>query len=552
MASSPSPSLEIVPLGGLGEVGMNCMTLEIEGSMVILDCGVTFPGGHLGVNLIHPSLDHIVARRKHVDAVLITHGHEDHIGAIPFLMRALGDDMPPICAPPYAIELIKRRVAEFGDLKQPEYRPTERGQCFVVGAFEVEPYRVNHSTPGSTGLILRTAAGVVVHSGDFKIEETPPPGEAFDADRLRRLADEEGVDLLMSDSTNVDNQGRSGNELDAAKALDTLVGEAKHRVIIALFASNVYRMRGAFEAAKKHHRKVLLLGRSVENHALVARQLGYIRGYDNLLVSPEQARRIPRDQLLVIATGTQGERPAALGRLSRGDHRYLDLAEGDTVVLSSRIIPGQEKSVFELIDALERRGVRVIDRKSNPRVHVSGHACKVEQAELIRMADPEAFVAVHGTYHMMRAHNAIAREEGVPSVLLAENGIKFELKHGELKVTGRVPTGRVHIAHKEEVDEQMLKDRALSSEIGTAVVAVAIRNGRLVGMPELETRGFLCEHAEAELCDEAADYVAADLRKDKELDPASAEDRARRAVKRFFGRRIGRKPLVVALAVDLP
>ncbi|MEM9865089.1 MAG: ribonuclease J, partial [Myxococcota bacterium] len=294
------------------------------------------------------------------------------------------------------------------------------------------------------------------------------------------------------------------------------------------------------------------LGRSVENHAFVARKLKFLRGYDSIIVSPDSARSVPRDRLLVIATGTQGERPAALSRLARGEHRDLDLEEGDRVILSSRIIPGQEKHVFALLDELERRGLDVHHRRSDPGVHVSGHACREEQRQLIELTRPRAFMAVHGTYHMLRAHGALAAESGVENVVLAENGDRVQLQSGQLKRVGRVPSGRVHIARREEVTPAMLQDRALLVELGVATVAFSLKAGRLNGMPEVDTRGFLSDEANADLCEDCADYVARDLRKASDLDPEDAEDRARRAVKRYFGKRLRRKPLVIALAVEVP
>lgn len=550
-----SEPLEIVPLGGLGEVGMNCMTLACGQDMVILDCGVTFPGRDFGVNLIHPKLDWIVQNRDRVRAVLITHGHEDHIGAIPFLLRALQDgapegyELPPIYAPQYAIELMKKRLGEFPDLLEPSLRKTQRGQSFGVGCFEVEPYRVNHSIPESTGLILRTPAGVVVHSGDFKIEQDPPPGEPFDEERLRALA-QDGVALLMSDSTNIDTAGDSGDEVEAAAALDVLIGQAKGRVVIAQFASNVYRMRAAMESARRHRRRVCLLGRSVENHATVARQLKHLRGFSDLLVSQDSARSIPRESLLVIATGTQGEKPAALSRLARGEHRALDLEAGDSVILSSRIIPGLEKLVYEMIDDLERRGVHVHHRKSDPEVHVSGHACRDELRALIDMVQPRSFLPVHGAFHHLRHHGALARECGVEDVLVVENGARLEL-NGRLERVGDAPSGRVHIDWNEPLDDQMLRDRMLMAELGFALVAVAFSGDRVISV-EVEARGFLREDQE-DLLDDAAEFVDRELKsKGRRYDgPDDVERGARRALKRFFGRELGRKPIVVSVAVEV-
>ena len=481
------PTLRLIPLGGLGEVGMNCMVAEHGGSRVLIDCGVTFPGRTYGVDLDHPSFAYLSAERP-VDALLITHGHEDHIGAIPFLLAHLHlhgrVERLPVYGPAYALALIERRLNEHDGVPRPELIKTHPGQRFRVGAFDVEPYRVNHSIPDATGLILKWSGGTAVHSGDFKIEQAPMDGQSFDHERLQQLGDD-GVDVLMSDSTNIDVEGASGEETEVADAIAELMRAAPQRIVIAQFASNVYRMQAVFAAARACGRKVCLLGRSVESHATVARQLGLLQRIDPLLVAQPEARKVARSRFCAIATGTQAEWPAALTRLSRGDHAFLELEPGDTVVLSSRIIPGQEKLVYQMIDGLERQGVRVLHRHSHPEVHVSGHACRDEQRQLIELLRPRTFMPVHGSFHHLQAHAALAESLGVDRICVVENGAVVEVTDREISVVDEAPAGRVHIGRRHIVDDVQLRDRRLLGELGVVFVSFASNGafGRRSGDP---------------------------------------------------------------------
>lgn len=542
-------TLTIVPLGGLGEVGMNAMTLEVAGARILLDCGVTFPGRHLGVDLQHPRFDHVLGSADALLAILITHGHEDHIGALPYLLRAirpLREGRPvPVYGPPYALELIRRRLDEHR-MALPPMHATTIGERFEVGPFDVEPYRVNHSIPDSTGLILRTPAGTIVHSGDFKIEARPVDEEPFGEEALRRAA-AEGVDLVMSDSTNVDVEGTTGEEMDVQPVLRALIAEAPGRIVVAQFASNVWRMRAVFEAARAANRKVCLLGRSVRNHYEVARGLGFLDGVEDLVVDGDAARKLPRREVCAIATGTQGEWPAALGRLSRDDHADMQIDEGDTVVFSSRVIPGQEKSVFELQDALERKGIVVVHRRSHAGVHVSGHAAREEQKRLLGMCQPRAFLPVHGTFHHLRRHAELGRECGVPSTV-ALNGAVLELHDGVLRQVGEVTAGRVSIQRSEEVDQHQLDDRGLLSWLGHVVIAFARTGKRFV--VDAQSRGALRAEIEDDVLDELVDWVRKDLGRAGTRDLDELEDVARRSARRYFHKRFRRKPLVTAIGLD--
>jgi len=548
-----SSTLRVVPLGGLGEIGMNCMALEAEGDVLVVDCGVMFPDRLRGVDVVHPDFAWLLERPKRVRAVVLTHGHEDHIGALPYLLKHLD---VPVHGPRYALRLAADRLAEHDLPRPPRLVAAEPGKAFDAGCFRVEPIQVTHSTVEATALALTTPAGVVVHSGDFKIDREPPGGEAFDADRLRALGDR-GVRLLMSDSTNAWAEGSSGSEADAARALSELISNAPHRVVVAIFASNVHRLRTLLDAARMHGRRVCLLGRSVAKHVDLAVETGHLRDLGSLRVAAEDAASVPRNELLVIATGTQAEPAAAMARLARGQHPALSLDPGDEVIFSSRIIPGNELTVHALIADLLRRDVRVHFRLTDPRIHVSGHAYADELTAMIELVRPRAFLPVHGTLLHLRRHAQLAARAGIEHTLVVENGTVVEVTEDAMHVAGVVPSGRVHVDAGEEIPDAVLRDRALLGEQGIAVVVVKVdREGRVSGEPEVMTRGVVQEEEEPELMNDLRAYVAADLKRHrtprKDLDEAELEERARRALKRFLGRRLGRRPLTFGMVVRVP
>lgn len=533
--------LTLLPLGGLGEIGMNCLYIECEGSGLLIDCGVTFPSKDEGVDVYHPSFEPLRDRLDNLEALILTHGHEDHLGAVEYLLEL--KDLP-IYAPKYSKEQL---IERFDDRRKerPEILLYQHGRSFGVGAFEIEAYRVHHSAPYAHGLVIRGPFGSMIHSGDFKIEERPTT--VFDWEIVDRAADE-GVDLLLSDSTNVEVEGRSGSELDVAEELIKAVKDETGRVVIALFGSNILRLDAVIRAARATNRRLALLGRSVETHARLGLRTGELEPFDDIVVSAEDAMKVPRHRLLAVATGSQGERLAALPRIARGNHHDLDLAPGDTVILSSRIIPGAELAVYDLINELIRKGVKVVDRKDLPDIHVSGHATREELRIFLDRVRPAAFMPAHGTRRHLEKHAVLARECGIDEVKVFENGDLIELSDGRLRRVDQLPVGRVARHMGIFVPSFILRDRERLGEYGIVICAIPIdRDERMAAPVTIQHRGALFEAAPEEYLEEIATQVERRIRR---MEGAEAiEDEARRTIQRYLRSQKPRAALVHAFAM---
>ena len=539
---------------------MNCLALEQRGEALIVDCGVTFDDRGLGIDVVHPDFSALDAYR--VAGLFITHGHEDHIGAIPYFLRRFD---VPIFGPPYALGLVRDRAGEHPILEHARLREVAPRQRVRVGSFEVEPIRVTHSIADATALAISTDAGLVIHSGDFKFDPAPPDGESFDVARLDELG-AQGVRLLLSDSTNVDSQGPTGSEEGVGEALDAMVAGAPGAVVVGVFASNVHRLRILGDIARRRGRKIVTLGRSVVTHARVARAVRrssgdaagapYLEWPADLVWPPERLAELPRDRILAIATGTQGEEPAALARLARGEHPSLELQAKDLVVFSSRVIPGHERAVSTIVDGLLRRGIEVRTRLSDREVHVSGHAHRDEQRRLLELVRPRGFVPVHGTLHHLSRHAALAAEVGVPEPCVLENGDEAEVSAGGIRKLGRVPAGRVHLFAGREVPPRVIRERVALAARGLAQVVVPVDSrGRRAGEITIAVRGVVdalegerhltsAREAVAQALDELAGVSAEDR-----LDDAAVEVVARQAVRRAFAAALGFKPMASVIVL---
>ena len=545
----------MIALGGLGEVGMNCLALEQHGELLIVDCGVTFDSRGLGVDVVHPDFSALEPYRDRIAGVFLTHGHEDHIGALPYFLRQFD---VPIWGPSYTLGLVRERAAEHEILQHIRFKETRPRKHYRVGSFEVEPIRVTHSIADATALAIDTDYGKVIHTGDFKFDDAPPDGEEFDVERFTELG-REGVSLLMSDSTNIDVAGASGGEAGVGLVLEEIIERARGAVVVALFASNVHRLRMLGEIACKTRRVIVPLGRSVSTHARIARTTmrstgagagtAYLDWPSDIVCPPERARELPRERILGIATGTQAEANAALARLARGDHQALDLQPGDTVVMSSRVIPGNEPAAFVVMGDLLRRGVELRSWYTDRGVHVSGHATRMEQRRMIEMVAPRAFIPLHGTLHHLERHAELAREIGVESVCVIEDGdVATVDREDGVQKSERVPSGRVHVFGGRAVAQSVLRERMALAAEGLAMVAIRLdAAGRIVDEIIVATRGILDETKDAHLVASARNEARAAIEelRGARADDGAVRDAARLAVRRVFGKALGSKPGVV-------
>lgn len=487
--------LRIIPLGGLGEIGKNTMVFAYGNDMFLVDAGMAFPTEDmLGVDVVLPDLSFLKANQSKIRGIAITHGHEDHIGGIPFMLAEVS--VPVIYGPALALGLLEGKLAESGLSERTELRQVSPRQIVRMGVFEVEFIRCTHSIADSYSLIIRTPVGVVVHTGDFKFDFTPVDGEQFDIARLTACADsEEGILLLLSDSTNTEREGYTPSERTVWTKLNEVFSQAKGRIIVTTFASNVNRMKQVLQLAMNYHRKVGVLGRSMLNFARIARELGYMSYPDDLLVSIDTIRQLPHDEVVILTTGSQGEPMSALTRIANDEHRMVKILSGDTVVVSATPIPGNERSVANTINALCQRGARVVYGR-DAGVHVSGHACREEQKLMINLCRPRFFMPVHGEYRMLVKHGELAELCGVKqeNIFVLENGDVLEMGREHGVKTGAVTAGVVLIDYNRDwkIDEEIVNDRRKLADDGLVSVVVTVNEkGMLAAGPDVAMRGII-------------------------------------------------------------
>jgi ribonuclease J len=483
-----SADLRIVPLGGLGAIGMNCLALEQDDGILVVDCGVAFADEDIGIDTFRPLFTYLEQRQARVSGVFVTHGHEDHVGALPYLLARMN---VPVWGLPHALAHARRRLADRGlDVDGLRLISAAARNHYAVGPFDVEPLRVTHSTVDAAALAIRTTAGMIVHTGDFKFDEGSGEADQTDEARLAELGSS-GVRLLLSDSTNIDAPSPKTTEADVGRALEEIVRSAPNRVVIAMFSSNVKRLRLIGELAQRLGRKIALFGRSMQSTVELAHRTGHLAWPSDLVLGRNEAAGLLANRLLVLSGGTQAEPGSALKKLASQTHPALALAAGDTVVLSSRIIPGNDPAVFAMMGEFLRQGISVRNWITDPEVHVSGHAHRDEQEKMIRLTKPRGFVPVHGTRHHLARHAELALALQVPEVLVLENGDVAVVSDQGLSRDGNVPAGRVATWNGEDVPDAVLQERRSLARGGSLFVSVVVdARGHLAAPPAVVGRGI--------------------------------------------------------------
>ncbi len=548
--------LQIIPLGGLGEFGMNCLALRYKDDIIVIDAGLMFPESELlGVDIVVPDISYLVENKPHVRAIILTHGHEDHIGGLPWILSELN---VPVYGTEFTLAYVEGKLEEHALLDDTELIEIRPGGKFTLGAFTIEPIRVTHSLVDCVALAIETPVGVIVHTGDFKIDLSPPDGKAFDLHRFAEYG-KRGVLALLQDSTNVDRPGYTPSEWAVKPRLDEIFSRTKKKLFFSCFSSSIYRIRIATELARLHGRKVAIVGRSMLESSEIAQDLGYLDLPANLVIHPGQIGDYAPEQVMILISGTQGEPMSALSRAAVDNHKHARIAPGDTVVLSSRVIPGNEKSIFRVIDHLCRRDADVIyDDGSSGLIHVSGHGSQEEQRLMINLLQPKFFIPVHGDYRHLKKHAEVAQRLGVVDLaMVLENGEILELDRDNARKNGKVTAGRVCIdsgSTADVVEDLVIRDRRHLSEDGFVLPILTINklSGKVERQPELVSRGFV--GAEPGLMEGARQVVT------QTLDSSSAEEKAdygvikekiRIDLKRYIQKNTSRRPLIMPVILEI-
>ena len=545
----PKDGVRIVALGGLGEVGRNMTVIEYAGRLLVIDCGVLFPEDHPGVDLILPDFQYIRERLNDIDAIVLTHGHEDHIGAVPYLLKLKPDI--PLVGSTLTLALIEAKLKEHRIT--PYTLGVKEGDRERLGPFDCEFVAVNHSIPDALAVFIRTPAGTLLHTGDFKMDQLPLDGRITDLRAFARLG-EEGVDLFLTDSTNAEVPGFTTPERDITPAIERVFSEASRRIIVACFSSHVHRVQQVIDMAYKHKRKVALVGRSMVRNMGIASDLGYLTVPDGVLVDIKKLDDLQDNKIVLICTGSQGEPMAALSRMANRDHR-IDVGRGDTVLMASSLIPGNENAIYRVINGLMRLGANVV-HKGNALVHVSGHASAGELLYCYNIVKPRNVMPVHGEWRHLIANGDLAVKTGVPrsNVVLAEDGVVVDLVKGKASITGAVPCGYIYVDGSlvGTTDETLLKDRRILRDEGfvTVIVVRDADTGRIAAGPQIQARGF----AEGEaVLDEVLPKLEAALeeaRRKGVTDSYQLQQVIRRTVGSFMGGKLRRRPMIIPVVID--
>lgn len=558
----PKHKLRVIPLGGLGEIGKNMMALEYGNDIVVIDAGLMFPGEEmLGIDLLIPDISYLVARQKNLRGIVITHGHEDHIGALPYVLSRIS---PPIYATKFTRELILVELKQRGVKTDAKLNLVSPGSRITLGSFTIEFFSVCHSIPDCVGLIIHTPLGIVVHSGDFKIDYTPVICEATNFNQLASLG-AKGVLLLLSDSTYAELPGYTPSERVVSDTLDRIVSEAKGRVIVTTFASLVSRAQQVFDVAVKHGRRVFIIGRSMKEIVSMALKTGYLNAPPDTLCRLDELKTLPHNRVIVLSTGSQGEPTSALVRMANRDpSSRIQIVPGDTVVISATPIPGNEMLVSKTTDSLFRQGANVIYNKL-AQVHVHGHGSQEELKLLLSLVKPKFFVPVHGEYRHLSLHASLAQTMGIPkdNIFILENGDVLELGRDSGKVVDRTRVGVIYVSGliTGELDGGVLRDRKLLSRDGVVVVTIAIdaESGKLAERPRIITRGFIDAGEEQKLIEKGRDVVRSALENGKKeviskrrlVEPGFVDAKVKDSLSRFFYKQIHRRPVIIPVVVEV-
>lgn len=559
MTQTTDTTLRLYPFGGFGEIGMNLLAVEVQGKLLLIDCGLMFPEAYMfGIDLVLPDISLLEERRQDIVGLVLTHGHEDHIGAIPFLWHKLG--CPVIYGTGLTLGLLSRKLKEFELDQQVETVTITPRHPLPLPPFTIEPFRAAHSIVDGIGLAIRTPAGLIVHSGDFKIDPTPVDGRNTDLARLAEYG-EEGVLLLLADSTNVENEGYTLSERSVGKVLEEIIPRCPQKVLVSTFSSNIHRIQQIADAAILAGRKLLINGRSMVGNIDIARQLGYLSIPEEQFIDLRDLNQLPPQEVLIITTGSQGEPLSALMRIALGDHKQIQLERGDTVILSSKFIPGNEKAISDLINNLYRRGAEVIYEKTSE-IHVSGHASREELKLLHSLVKPRYFVPVHGEYRHLVKHCQLAMEMGLPPerAQVLENGRRLCIDSDGMRIEGTFETGRVFVDGKGvgDVGFMELRDRRHLANHGLVILMLAINQstGAIIQGPEIFTKGFIPEDAkDSETLLAEAKLLVCQLLEEHSLDMIGDWEElrveVRKVLRRHFNRTIARRPLILPVILEL-
>ena len=547
--------LKIIPLGGINEIGKNMTVYECDGDILVVDCGVAFPDSEMpGIDLVIPDMSYIIKHKSRVRAVVITHGHEDHAGAVPFLLQQIN---VPIYCTRLTAGLINIKLDEYHIKYEVDIRTFEAGDIFTVGCFSVELIRVNHSIADSVSLAIKTPLGTVVHTGDFKIDSTPVGDKVIDLARFGQLG-QEGVLALLSDSTNVERPGYAMSERKVGESLDALFRGCEQRIIVTTFASNVHRIQQIIDAAAKYGRKVAITGRSMENILRVAIQLDYMDIPPNTIIEMSQIMGMPRHKVVIVTTGSQGEPMSALYRMAFSGHRQVEIGEGDRVILSASPIPGNEKMISKMINELFKKGAEVIYERL-AEVHVSGHACQEELKLMLALIRPRYFIPVHGEFRHLRAHAILARQTGVDAknIFISSVGQILTITEHNAKIAGAVPAGHILVDGLGigDVGNMVLRDRKVLAEDGLIVIVVTLdaETGQVTAGPDIVSRGFVYVKESEKLIEEMRQLSlrALELCAEQRISEWNAiKSTIKTALSDYLYKKIKRSPMILPVIME--